>query len=538
MRLLSIVLCAVCLQTAFGEALRFSGVIGQSQPAGAIPLTSVAMQGAATDKTGALWSFSSGELRQFEPSGDSWRLKNSFKPPKGGGAPLLSDGVNLYFPASGAIWSFDTEKASFASPAPLPANCKAFALGVGKHKFLALAENAVHGFADGSWTRLFALSAPARGGENCSLCVEPNSGDLLVGSGYPTMLTRRFSLNGREIVSSSWPRAGWARYLVVADGKAWALNNDASSLPEPFVSDRDALCVGDQWSQPTNGVAIDAQSRPWLSTDQGLLGYDRDGKPLGLRVGGIARPGQMAVNDDGDLLAPIGDRIVRFPIDASESTPPTCKESCFRVGGNYQSRCRGLQWDGQAFLALDDVRKTLWRFDPKQLGWRDKPWLALTAENAFVTPKELAVGGQRVFVLDGETARYAPCAALGNFKPLRLPSPVQHLAAGKDGILYCAAGDKVRAFQIAADGAAKPLWESPGRFPDIAALAADGEHVLVAAKEAVSLLSAKDGAPTASLAVAAIPGGMRPVAICVKPPWVFVYDDVEKRIVRLRIIER
>lgn len=513
--------------------LRFSGVMGQSQPVGDEPLMDSAMRGAATTDDGMLWSFCGSVLCKLSPSEDAPVLQKSFKVYGNG---LFRNGNLLYFKSAGHIFSFDPATEKLKKEILLPQGTVAFNYGTGKCQFLALVKNAVWGAEDGKWQKLFDV--PVEKGRNYSIGIEPVSGDILVGSEYPTMKIRRFSPDGKEVINGSWPRKGHSSVLTVAGTQAWALFDGAISLPDVWKSEGDVKKVGGEWTFPSTGIAIDAQGRYWLATNQGMLGYDSHGKALDIRMGGMSGIRQLAVTDNGELYATLHDRMIRMPIDATPAKPLTCGGYKFLMCGNYQSRSGGLYWDGQKFIILDEIKKMLWQFDQAHMKWNEKTWLPLTKPNMFKAPKSMAANKKMVFVLDGDNVVYAPVDNLNSFSALSFDHPligVKYLAS-RDDLLFCASVGNVAAFRIGADGKAVQVWDKTSDFTDISGLAAGAQALAVIEKSSgkISLLSFADGKQVAAIAKENIPGGMSPTAVTLLEPWAFVYDDAGKRILRFQ----
>ena len=536
------IICATLLLafSTLGGELRLSGVIGQSQPSGSEPLTSIGMRGACFDSAGGLWSFSDdGLLRRFVRKDASWLIDRSLKPPSPIGIGSLQKVGNsiVYAGTDGGVNAFDPATASFAKVAALPKGTISFhALDDGlQFKYIALAGNSVMASKSGKagdWTELFKL-APPKNGRLYSIGIEPSGGEIIVGSSYSDMKVRRYGWDGKEHVSANWPKT-WvhSEQIVFAGGIAWAITNEAISL-----SASKDMKMGGEWTARANGLACADDGSWWLSTAQGILGYDSKLKPLGMRIGGMAGPSLLATATDGTIIAYDSGRMLRFMIDDGPSSPAQCTPNePFRAGGNWRSGAKAMLFDGTRFIVLDDKTKRLWAFDPWHTGYREAPWQALTDENVFKKPDALALVNGGVLVSDNGELLFRKHADEGPFSKLAIEAKGP-MAASKDGKLFIVSGGKILAYAINPDGACEELWSKESGSFDIAAIAA-GESFLVAIEPfagRISAFSTTDGSQCASLTAQDIPGGMEPCSICISEPWVFVGDKAGKRILRLRL---
>ncbi len=525
---------------ALAGELRFSGVLGQSQPPEAEPLTAIGANGLACDLEGALWTFADdGRLCRFVRNETGWWLERAVKPPVPPGAvPLREVGEDLMYSAQdGKLWRFSPATGKFAVLVQLPPKTVAGqALEPGQeYACLVLADDAVLGLPAGGgndWTPLFKPVRPEKG-NLYSVCRDPAGAGVLVGSSYPDMKVRRYDWDGRELTSSLWPKPRvHSLRLVTAGGRAWALNNLAVAL-----GSAEEVELGGKWLERISGVAHTPDGNWWLATSQGLVGYAADLKPLGIRLGGMNGPSLLAAAPDGTLIAYDSGRMLRFMIDDAADAPLRCdSRAIFRVGANYKSRGAAMQFDGQAYVVLDDQANRLWRFDPDQTGYREQTWLPLTAENAFEQPQALALGGGRIFIRVRGEVLARPYPGDAPFAKLSLTAEGP-LAANRDGWLWLTAKGRLVALAPKADGSFEKRWQTKIDPADVIGLAAGEEYVVLIEKSAarVVILSARDGSPYAALAAADLPGGLLPASVALQEPWVFVGDQAGRRILRLRI---
>jgi len=535
------------LALSAGE-LRFSGVLGQSQPPGSEPVPSVGMKGVAFDKDGRLYSFpdEGRRLLRFVRQGRGLLLDKAFEAPSSPGPGVLqADANRLLYPGSdGSLVAFDPESSSFSKLCALPKGTSSFQVAqapFGKSwRCLALASGSVwaRGLGgEGEWSKLFDVKEPSQGGRFECVGIEPSSGDVLLGNFWPSQCVSRFSLDGREIVNSSWPRtATQTKSLALMDGVAWSMGGFPCPVP-PSASQLPAFKIPlAPWTSWTNGLARGSGGELWIACSQGLLGFDKKGHPLELRAGGTLGPKLMACAGDGTLVAYDNFRMLRLMIDDEPDSPLACAPNePFRVGANWKSHAAAMQFDGAKFIVLDDAKGQLWAFDPWHTGYKEDTWLPLCPEGAFKKPKGLALVGSCVFV-SGPDGLFVRRNGEESFSKLGIELGGQ-LAGGPDGLLFGVSGAKLRAFDFSQSPEGAPLWDSAESFTEISAFAA-GQGVVAVADSfggRVCVLSARDGRTLASLSCSSVPGGLSPSSIAVSEPWIFVGDSSGRRIVRLRL---
>ena len=530
-----------CLSmAASGGDLRFSGVLGQSQPPGAEPLQSAGMRAAVFDSDGFLWSFSEGaQLRCFTLKDGAWILKRSVKPPCPMGIGILQKmGSDLVYAGNdGKIYSFSPATDVFECLASLPKDGVAFHAieGSSKFKFIALSGRSVLVLPKGkpdAWTELFKAPEP-KDGRLYSICVDPLDGEILIGSSYPDMKIRRYAWNGKEIISSIWPRKIiHSENLAVVGGFAWALSNRAIPVS------KDLFQVGNEGTRKCDGLANAPDGSWWISNAQGITGFDSKMRPLNKRIGGLGEASLLSASPDGTLIVYDHGRILKMKIDDACDSPLQCHPNeTFRVGGNWKSHGQAFQFDGSKFIVLDDVQSRLWVFDPGNIERLEQTWMPLTPENSFNKPNAMAFGGYMLFVScqDGVMMRKYP--GEGKFQKTGIIAK-DAISANSADTLFIAADDRICAYAKKPSEAFEKIWTSKSQFMDIAGIAAGDSFLAVAEgiMGKVSILSVKDGSLYASLAGTDVPGGrMEPVSVCILEPWVFIYDALGKRIIRMRI---
>ncbi len=532
-----------------GAELRLSGVLGQSQPPEAAPIPCVAMRGAAFDKAGRLCSFQEDgrKLLRFIPNGDGWLLEKSFDASASlGPGCLQADAERLVYPGGdGAVHAFDPEKGAFSKLFALPKDTISFQLApspFGKGwRCLALAANCALARSldkDAAWTKLFEVEAAPLKTKPEAIGIEPSSGDILIGRYWPDLSVCRYSVEGRQVLNASWPRAHTGtKTLALMDGMAWSLCQAPTPIPQSIAQLPTVKKIDASWTSWTNGIARESSGRVWLSCSQGVVGFDKRGKALGIRVGGVSGPSLLASSPDGALIAYDAGRMLKLMADDTPNAPLACNpEEPFRAGANWKSNAIAMQFDGRKFIVLDSRLKRLWAFDPWHTGWKEDTWLPLTEENAFAKPESLAIGNGSIFVSDGGEILVRKHPGEGPFSKLGIQAKGP-IAANKANSLFLASGNKITACATSADGSVNELWSKDIDASSVSAIAA-GDSIIAAIDPLVgrvSVISAKDGSPLASISALEIPGGMEPCSVCAMEPWVFVGDKAGKRILRFRL---
>ncbi len=541
--------------------LKFSGVLGQSQLVGEEPLPFVGASGVVVDEQNRLWVGAGGELYQFVPK--DGRLSLSLKLPFPQGARMMQwDGRRVFvFGGDEKVYavSVGADGQPTVTPfCPLPAKTRSItAVPVGldkgfaaKGKLFSLAGDEVSAFGgDGVAVGVvLKLTRPADATWHYnSIGVEPSTGDLLIGGYYPDQKIHRFGVDGAEVVKGSWPRSNGADRIMSLAGVAWAVNKGAVSLPLSIVKMDDAAKIDGPWLYYSSGLAQTKEGVFWLSTSQGVVGFDRNGKQTGTRLGGVDGVVRMAVAPDGSLIAAVesGQRLLRLMIDDDPDAPLLCDgNEPWRVGGGWSGKARGLSWDGQLFLVVDEGGKQLWRFDPWRTAWAEKPWISLSEKNTFKNPRTIASGSVLFWVVDDDSLLEASINEPAKCRRVQLPegesvSDITHASAQGDSLLALASDKRLVVFKKAGDSFTK-VWDDAKSFSDIVGIATTGNGLLLLARagqDAVSIdvLDLASGKLLSSLSAKDIPGGMKPTALAVHRKWVFVADATGKRILRLRI---
>lgn len=545
---------ALMLTAPLLAAPRFSGVLGQSQPADAPPFPAIGANGAVVDAAGRLWTAVGGTLYGFDLSraGTPLVAKTLALPAPVGGLAPRSDGKQLYYLGGGRFYRVDTASGQTQrlGEATVSEQAKAFAVApatlaagfaqMGKLFVLDGEQVNAYGPQGEPRGKVLALARPAGATWSyTSVGLEPRSGDLLVGSYYPDSKVYRFAADGHEVTRDGWPRTGHSASLDIASDLAWALRYGSGAFALPDKPERGAVTleIGAEWTQYVNGLAAAPPGGYWLAGSQGLVRYDARGRGTGLRLGGLDGVRGLAIAADGTVIAAVegGQRMVRLGLDDEPSAPlRSSANEPWRCGAGWSARAVGLAWDGQQFLAADETAGQLWRFDPWRTAWGEKPWIALGEPRTLTKPTAVAASDQHLWVLDGDRLLEAARPDLAKLSPVAsagLPG-LTALAAVDDDRLAVATDQSVALLRREA-GAWRPVWQAA--LPGVTALAADGDHIAAGTATGVALLATASGQSAGELRATDVPGGWQPGPLALRGPWLVVADRQGRRLVRCRL---
>ena len=539
--------------------LRLSGVIGQSQPAATEPYPEIHCQGVAMDDAGRLWTAPSGKMLfgLEQTKAGIWQVQDRLElpVPAAGRAALRWDGKQLWAQGNDRqLYALGTGTAKPALVCRLPegtveieiapADCTGGFAATGK--IFALVGTQVLAFkADGTELGVVLKLPEIPEAKYTGIGLEPGSGDVIVGTGYPDMKLYRYTLAGKQITDGGWPRTGWPLQFAAVNGTAWVLSHNGTlqSVPAVRRTEADVQGFNPAWANYGTGLTPDHHGSWWIASSQGLIHFDPSGRALE-RIGGICGVRTMTIAADGTVIAAVetGQRLLRFGLDDDPGTPLRGNANePWRTGFGWKCRTAALAPDSPGYLVLDDVDNRLWRFDPEHTAWSEKPWVALTDAGTFTQARAMAVGDTRVWVLDGDSVREAQRQEL-KFGPVSLPgleptAKLLGLATIWDRLLLGYSATGVQAWQRSADQSYKNAWTSPATFHQIAGMTATEEFIAVLDGEAgiISLLAPADGHRLAVLDGKTVPGGMKPTTIALAGTWLLVADEAGKRILRFKI---
>lgn len=562
--------------TLQAQTLRFSGVLGQSQPADSQPLPMLGSVGVVCDTQGQLWTSGSysRQLIALNSNNDGkWTIRHSVKLPMTilPQAGLVSDGQAIFYIGYEGkhIYRFDPqtlqvrvfgniptawEKLSSREKTKLVLSVAPLDLNQGyatRAKVFLMFANQVHGInAQGKdMGMLVDLPRPVKAPKQNYVClaIQPRTGDILCGTGWPDSTVYRFDPSGQQVTKGNWPRERVnPKCLQLLGDEVWAVTGlgGAHQLPQTLHSTHDAITIKPHWTNQATGLAMDKQGQYWMSCHQGLVAFDPQGQPAESRMGGLPDVNTLAVGSDGMVYAAMGGQISRLMIDDDSNTLlRNDSREPFRVGYSWNKSAVDMAWAGQNLLVLEKKFGQLWRFvpEPVRLQWpfKPRPWEAVTVADTFKNPKSLALAEGRWWVLDGQSIQTGLLRSPQAMQAITLPGlqgTIQKLAALDKRTLVVATQTQISAWQDATGkGHYQRIWLCPQSFMKISDVAAKGDLIAVTdnKQQCVVLLNA-DGQQTAQLQSDAIPHSMSPEALAIRGRWLIVADQLNHRLLRLK----
>ncbi|MCK6489136.1 MAG: hypothetical protein L6R48_12550 [Planctomycetes bacterium] len=532
-------LLAAALAGAQEPALRWSGVLGQSQPPEAAPLPWLEATGVAVDGAGRLWCGAADGLTSFALEGEEVPAAGVRIPLAGGIAALHGDGEGLIAVAGdGGVWRCDGTEllrvGTLPRALPVAVRRRSDHRGWARHGLLlALDGNRVLALGeDGRTVQLHELPPPPAGSAYTAIGLDPADGALVVARGWPHPALLRLGPEGTPCLGDGWPREGLAE-LLASDGVAlWALGGGRfTRLAANLSATRAGQGTAWPWGLYARGAARDQFGRWWIAGTQGVVRLGQGGR-LDLRLGGIGAIASLAAAPDGTLVALAQDagRLLRLDIAADPAAPLACAANePWRVGGNWQARAAALAWDGQGFLVAERGAARLWRFDPWHTGWRESTWLPAEGEPLPAGTTALAASPRwRWTIADGRLAA-SPAAVAGTTEAVQQP---RLLAMADDRMVLVADRDGLLAIDQA-EGQARPRWRRRTTANLLAAQA--GIAATCSPDGRLEIWHTRDGEPCGSLDLDTVPGGCRPTALALWRSWVLVADGRGQRVLRFRI---
>lgn len=543
--------------------IRVSGVLAQSQPAKTMPLPFVGTFGGVSfDKTGKLWTAYDNQAYGLTRHADqSWEVSERIQLPtsithlgtRWDGQKIFAScwdwrihAVDPIAKTCSPICTIDDNTRSFAvAPAGLTSGY------AGKAKIFTLVGDTVKAYTENGAALGIVLTVPRATGMTTrfdAVGIEPTSGDLLVGTGYPDMRIYRFDVQGNQVTTGGWPRRGSASSIHIINDTAWLVNDGGAAKPLQSVqtgNDED-MAIPSYWSMYAFGINEDPVGGYWLSTSQGLVHFDRNGQPTQERLGGLSDVKAMRIGADGTLIVLIerGERVARLNIADAANTPfQSNSNEPWRVAANWSDRGKAIAWDGKAYIILDVTSKQLWSFDPNRQQQGEKNWVKMSEPNVYSDPRCMAAGNALIWVVDGKQLLEGTQTPTGAFHVVQLPShadmsDVSDIAAGPQNMLYFASTTTVWAYTRDANGVYRQIWQSNLVGKNLVSLDATTGFVVVADKDAqsISVLSPTTGRVLGQLTADRVDGGMMPVCVASSSKWIIVADEQGKRLIRLRVV--
>lgn len=361
---------------------RQEGVIGQSQPADAEPLPFLAAT-VVGDRDGNVYL--NGEWRVPAGSFAPKRLS------KGLSHPLLSDGADIYayHRNDGGLWIVRATADGLVEDRRLaglpkfewalrlavaPAGCnRGFAA---RAKFVAMDRKGrqVVGFtADGKPLGVLVDLSGFEPPKNSPLdCVGffAETGEILVGTGYPERRTHRFAANGKEVVNGTWPYAAEAHDYPFANGRTWAVAGRVLEITSNAATRR---TVGAGNLDGYRSIAWTGKGY-WVGTTRGAEYYDAaDPSTPVCRLGGTGAVTSLALLD-GRIFATVGSRICMYWLDDRPDEPMSSDDfQLWHLGGYREGTVTGVaKRDGKlvyGFRPKSGGPAETWVFDYRISDW-------------------------------------------------------------------------------------------------------------------------------------------------------------------------
>ena len=318
-------LCAMalgCLWTAQGADVRWveDGVIGQSQGADAEPFPRIGLT-VAGGRGGCVYLDGAWRVRRGSRTPEKLARTVPF--------PLVSDGDGLYCfnpNRSELMRVAETEEGlayagvALAVPkfewnarwAVAPADVTGSFARRAKFAVLDRKTCRAYGFAaDGSPLGVLVdYSDMPKSNQVQSVGFFAETGDLLLGTGYPERKTHRFGADGREIRDAAWPAPMEAGAYRLANGRTWALSQRVQEVTRNAAARRH---VGGN-VDTMNSIAWTGDGY-WLGTSRGAEFFPSDGsEEPACCLGGCGAVESLAILD-GRVFATVGRRICAYWLD-------------------------------------------------------------------------------------------------------------------------------------------------------------------------------------------------------------------------------
>lgn len=273
------------------------------------------------------------------------------------------------------------------------------------------------------------------------------TGELLVGTGYPESKLHRFNKDGKEIINGVWPCNGWYDHLVQAAGSTWALKHGATEITATLHGTKPRH-IGGREAEGVNGIV--AMPDGWWLRDwrQGWLYYTAAAPTKAIkRVGTMPRVTALALLR-GRVYAFCGTSLIVIPFHAEASTP-------FLSGGHWGGRAAG-RWVGtvdRAEIVENKIRYSFsnegknYLLDPTKVEWihreqREVPCAepaTNTMHSAKIGPFIASIEGNEIVLRKQE----------GDAEVQRITESVELLAAEGDMLIaYSAAKQALLKFKL------------------------------------------------------------------------------------------
>lgn len=186
------------------------------------------------------------------------------------------------------------------------------------------------------------------------------TGERLVGTGYPESRVHLFGADGREIVDSVWPRPGWYDRLVNVGGRTWGLKLGATELTRTLRGGR-PFRVGGAEAEWTCGIVVQPDGY-WLRGHQGWLRYGVHAPTRCVRRHGDLKGVTALALMDGVVYVFSGSRLDRIWLDARPDEP--------MIGSGFDGGRLAGRWRGEVdAVEVADGRRLRYAFAGEEGSW-------------------------------------------------------------------------------------------------------------------------------------------------------------------------
>ncbi len=427
--------------------LVFSGVIGQTNPDGAVP---------PVQWTECRWCVADARGDVHFPGG--WRVRKGMRriEREANDVPgdVVSDGEGglFYFhPQRAELGAVHAEENGLRKGAAIvklhhwdlkihvaPESCRAGFAANGRFFALDRRLREVRAWTADGMALGTVFSFGARTNKFVSLAIHPASGDLLLGTDWPEAKVHRFRPDGTEVADAFWPFSGLAWNLADVGGETWMLGATAHEIVESH-SPKARHRFG-QFANRVNGI-VRSDDGFFLATTQGGQHYPKnDPQRCAWRIGGLENVTALAVHD-GRILACDGYKIHNFWLD-DEPDEPISSDASWNVAKAWDEQVTAIEVrDGKFRLREEKYGRTI-VFDPRVTEW------VFRAKRLYDDP-----GGK--VVADGRHARLA-----GGYEAVAEETGIVMRRLGPDGKYVESCRVSARATCIAGEGEWLVAYES------------------------------------------------------------------------------
>lgn len=522
---------ALCI----GARIEYSGVLGQSAPEGTPALKFTGVNALSGNGANEIIFGVGAKINTLAEDGT---VRNIGAVPGGHAVKQISfDGADYYiYAANKTVYRFDVKKGveksvefqrDYRNVAIAP---HGLTHGVGaKAKFFAIEERTVVGWdAHGrSVGKIIELPGTKGNAPFVAIGILPGCGDVVVGAYYPDCTVFRFTADGREVLDKGWPYLRHEQALLQIDGdKLWGFGGEGATEIKDNMSLK-PLVVGDGvYDIGIRGI-VQSEKGCFLGTTQGIKFYPK-GSPrtASRRIGGLTDVTGLAIHEGRLLCATKHGMTLRLLADDNrDEIISSSGEGFWRINGNWTERIAGIASGRGGYLVLGG-KLGLWRNYPDER--RDLRWRKCESNIEFKSPQAVAANENEIFIVDAGRVFKSADVDKPEFRQV-LPSvagDVKFIAAQGSHI---AVADEN---EICVMRDEKEAWKK-NELAEISGMSFIDGALIVAQGDKVCAYALHNGALLSQIDAAQIPGGFRTGAVTACNNWIYVYDALNARVVRL-----